>query len=190
MAFMRLSKPWRKWNNLLHRDMGYFFVGLTIIYGLSGIALNHMDDWDPNYIIDHRELQLTGWPPKVIDKSGIGAILTENDIDEPIKNFYTPSPGQLKVFLKNGSITVNTQSGVALLELVKKRPVFFESNYLHYNHAKGWWTWAADIFAGGLIFLALTGLFMVPGKNSFWRRGVWFFLVGIIIPLILIFQKL
>ena len=48
---------WRKLNNILHRDVGYYFFGMTTIYALSGIALNHIADWDPNYIIENKKLQ-------------------------------------------------------------------------------------------------------------------------------------
>jgi len=27
---------WRKWNNILHRDIGYLCVGLTVVY-VSGV---------------------------------------------------------------------------------------------------------------------------------------------------------
>ncbi len=32
---------WRKWNRWIHRELGFLFFGMTIIYGISGIALNH-----------------------------------------------------------------------------------------------------------------------------------------------------
>ena len=44
-------KQLRKWSRILHRDIGFFFIGTTIIYGLPGIALNHMSDWNPNYSV-------------------------------------------------------------------------------------------------------------------------------------------
>ncbi len=28
---------WRKWNSIIHRDLGYFLVGLTVIYAISGL---------------------------------------------------------------------------------------------------------------------------------------------------------
>ena len=37
-----MALKWRKWNRAVHRDFGYLFLGMTIIYALSGIALNHM----------------------------------------------------------------------------------------------------------------------------------------------------
>ena len=42
----------RKWSRILHRDIGFFFIGTSIIFGLSGIALNHLNDWNPNYTVE------------------------------------------------------------------------------------------------------------------------------------------
>ena len=33
----------------LHRDAGYLAVGLTIVYAVSGLAVNHVSDWDPSF---------------------------------------------------------------------------------------------------------------------------------------------
>ncbi len=48
----------RKLNRVTHRDIGYLITGLTIIYAISGVALNHMHDgnWNPNYIIEKTEI--------------------------------------------------------------------------------------------------------------------------------------
>ncbi len=46
-----MAIKWRKWNKAVHRDFGYFFFGMVIIYSLSGIAINHIKDWNPNYVI-------------------------------------------------------------------------------------------------------------------------------------------
>src|SRR3989442_15423660 len=44
-----IRKRWRAWLRAIHRDIGYLAVGFTMIYALSGIAMNHIDDWDPNF---------------------------------------------------------------------------------------------------------------------------------------------
>ena len=49
---------WRKWNRAIHRDLGYLFVAMTIIYSLSGIAINHLNDWNPNYIITIEDIRV------------------------------------------------------------------------------------------------------------------------------------
>ena len=48
----------RKINRVIHRDLGYFFTGMIIIYTVSGIALNHRNDWNPNYSITTRTLTI------------------------------------------------------------------------------------------------------------------------------------
>ncbi|MCB9249542.1 MAG: hypothetical protein H6613_13835 [Ignavibacteriales bacterium] len=49
---MKIRKLIRK----LHRDVGYIAFGLTIIYSISGIAVNHVSDWNPNYSIEKDSL--------------------------------------------------------------------------------------------------------------------------------------
>ena len=36
---------WRPWLRAMHRDIGYVAVGLTFVYALSGLAVNHLTDW-------------------------------------------------------------------------------------------------------------------------------------------------
>ena len=45
------------WLRAVHRDIGYLAVGFTVIYALSGIAMNHIDDWDPNFQATERTPQ-------------------------------------------------------------------------------------------------------------------------------------
>ena len=46
----------RKLLRVLHRDLGYFIVGMTVIYALSGIYLNHRHDLNPDYKIYYSEV--------------------------------------------------------------------------------------------------------------------------------------
>lgn len=176
---------WWKLNNILHRDVGYFFFGMTIIYALSGIALNHIADWDPNYIIENRHLQVekTSLTSSMSGEQIIN-LIDQLNISKKIKKHYYPNPSTLKVFLEGGALTMNIRTGSGFLETVDRRPFLYEVNYLHYNHTKFLWTWFSDLYALGLVLLAITGLFVLKGKNSFRKRGIWFVLAGTLIPLI------
>lgn len=182
---------WRRINNALHRDIGYFFFGMTIIYGLSGIALNHISDWDPNYQIDNRSVNVN---PDMLTASmnaeQVAGLVQQLQIEKKIKKHYYPSPSTLKVFLQGGSLTLDIRSGSGWMESISRRPIFYEVNYLHYNHTKQLWTWFSDLYAAGLILLAITGLFVLRGKNGLRRRGVWFVVVGVLIPLVFLFLYL
>ncbi len=175
----------RKLNRITHRDLGYLFFGMSIIYALSGISLNHIKDWNPNYIVETREYQTKLTQYNGLDESKIMTFLDSIEKKDSFKKYYFPNENSLKIFIDGGNIIVNTQTGDATLELLKRRPVFYQFNYLHYNHSKKLWTWFADIYAIGLIILAITGLFMVKGKHGITRRGAWLTVIGLIIPLII-----
>ncbi len=176
---------WRKLNRFLHRDIGYFFFGMSVIYGLSGIALNHIDDWDPSYNIRNEQIQVDPGSLKTgMVKEEVLEVLGDLGVDNKYKSYYYPRTDILKVFLKGGSITFSLGSGQGNLELVNRRSVFYEFNFLHYNNPKFIYTYFADIYGAGLIIMAFTGLFMLQGRKGLSGRGKWFVGIGILIPLI------
>jgi len=175
----------RKFIRDIHRDFGYVFFAMTVIYGVSGIALNHINDWNPNYIVTDEVVYSDLTKEIGVDKDKILSFLSTIDEADNYKKYYFPSDNKLKIFINNGSILVNTETGEARIEKLTRRPVFYQFNYLHYNNAKKIYTWFSDIFAVSLILLAVTGLFMIKGKNGITHRGAWLTLLGILLPLIL-----
>jgi len=63
-------------------------------------------------------------------------------------------------------------------------PILEQMTAMHYNPNK-FWTLFADIFAIGLIIVALTGLFIVKGKKGIKGIGGIEMAIGIIIPIVL-----
>lgn len=183
-----MKKRWRKINNIIHRDLGYFFVGMTIIYGLSGIALNHIDDWNPSYIINNEEVEIgTDDFAQKINKSEALAILSELDIDkENYKSHYYPEAEEVKIFVNGGSVRIDMTTGKGKIETMRRRPVFHSVNFLHYNPGN-LWKWFSDIFSASLIILAITGMFVIRDKKGIKGRGAVLVSIGIIIPLVLLF---
>ena len=180
----------RKWSRILHRDIGFFFIGATIIYGLSGIALNHMQDWNPNYIVELEDFTTDIQLKKNANiEASILNLLDKVDDRDNYKKHYYPQSNYIKIFLKGGSsITVNTDTGKGKAEFLRKRQLFYQVNFLHYN-PNAWWTWFSDIFAGALILLAITSLFMIKGKKGMSGRGGWLTAAGIIIPIIFLLMS-
>jgi len=176
---------WRQINRVLHRDLGYFFTGMIIVYALSGIALNHMDDWNPNYVINTETEQLN--IPKNFnpaDKEDIISLINDIAARSDYKNHYFPEAGKLKVFLKKGSsIVITLKTGDATIESIRKRPVFYQVNFLHYNPGE-FYKWFSDIFAITLIILAISGFFILKGKNGLKWRGTIIAGSGLIVTII------
>ena len=178
---------WRKLNRVLHRDFGYFFTATTIIYALSGIALNHMNDWNPNYIINSQDIKLAEVPQQdQINEEWVLDLVDRYDDRDNFKKFYFPKKNRLRIFLHGGSILIDLELGLGFIETIRRRPLFYEANYLHYNPGKIW-TWFSDIFAGALALLAITGLFVLKGKNGIKGRGAWLTIAGIIVPLVILY---
>ncbi len=103
--------------------------------------------------------------------------------DVKYKNHYFPGNGLLKVFIKDGTVLIDLESGRGIIEMTKRRPIFREVNYLHYNPIK-YWTWYSDIFSGALIILGISGVLIPKKERGITKRGAWLTLLGIVIPLI------
>lgn len=176
---------WRRIIRVIHRDTGYVAAVLTIIYAISGIAVNHIDDWNPNYVVQKSILHLEPLPDTTLTKQqSLDYVLSQLGILDSIKSSFRPSPESIDIFFEGKTISANLKTGEVEIEKINHRRFFKETNFLHLNTPKKLWTWIADIFAASLILLALTGLFMNKGKHGFKGRGKWFTLLGLAIPII------
>jgi hypothetical protein len=169
----------------LHRDIGYVAFGLTIIYSISGIAVNHVNDWNPNYIITRDTLDLPiGIDSTMSAETLIERLVASAGIEDSIISHFRSSTSTIDIFFQSKTLSADFRNNILILEEVESRSVFRETNFLHLNNPKKLWTWIADIFALSLIILASTGLFMIKGKNGIKGRGKWLIAIGIIIPIV------
>ena len=166
----------------IHRDLGLFVVGLCFIYGISGLLLNTMDGSDPAYNTLQDKITIT---------SGLGEdeLKTEwiDNLDLPaVKKVKTLKDNQIKITCEGGYGLYQISDGSLSYEIYQKRPLIFWINKMHYNRIHGW-NIMGNIFAISLVFFAISGLFMVRGKNGIAGRGKWFLISGFIIPVLYIF---
>lgn len=173
---------WRKWNNILHRDIGYLTVGLTIIFAISGIAVNHIADWNPNYKIEQSTFDI-GPITAVSEEDMVRDVLQKLNIDAEKFKSFRPSPQKLQIFLDNQNIELNIQNGRGRSEVIKERALLHDFNFLHLNHPKKIWTYVSDIYALALLFLAISGMFVLKGKKGIKGRGAWLVSIGVLIPI-------
>lgn len=178
---------WRKWNRWLHRELGYLFFGMTIVYGISGISLNHgvARHWDPG-IVSRSETFQYGSPlrKEAVDRDAVEEILELTGERHRFKQYYFPNDQHLMIYLRGGHILVELPTGNIRVTSIRNRPLFREVNYLHYNKPKKLWTWFSDLYAFSLILMALSGLIMVRGRKGITGRGGIMVLIGLLIPLV------
>jgi hypothetical protein len=172
---------WRRLNRILHRDIGYAVVGLTLVYGVSGIAVNHAADWNPNYV---REQWTESIPPVAaqVRDAMIAEAVAALRLPEGPETTFRPDPYTLQLFYPGMTYSIDLPSGRVLVERVRTRRVLFELNQMHLNTPKRTWTVIADLYAGLLILVALTGLFVLKGKTGITGRGAWLTALGVAVP--------
>lgn len=172
---------WRPWMRAMHRDLGYIAVGLTLVYALSGLALNHIADWDSNFSSFTRTHQVT-----LTQGDEVGSALRALDIDETPTQIERYGTARIDVTLteRRSTLHINPQTGQVVEEGSEPRFLLRVLNWLHLNRGKAAWTLIADAFAGVLVFLAISGVLMIPGRQGIKGRGAWLVSAGVVVPLL------
>ncbi|HEX3774173.1 MAG TPA: PepSY-associated TM helix domain-containing protein [Polyangiaceae bacterium] len=182
-AKTRKKFNFRPWLRAFHRDVGYFAVGLTIVYATSGLAVNHLKDWDPNFRQVNRTHQLA-LPLPTDDAAAAKSALSSLHVSGEPREVYRASPTQLEVVFDQRTFHVDTTSGIVHEEGQAPRPLLRVANWLHLNRGKKAWTIIADSYAVFLLFLAFSGLFMIPGRKGLLGRGAVVALLGAAVPIL------
>jgi hypothetical protein len=103
--------------------MGFFLVGLTFIYAASGLALNHIVDWDPNFTqYEHwYELQT---PLPDDDKLAALAVLSQLGIAGDNYSIYAQrdNVSGVEIDLPDRLIRLNVAAAESLTEFKDGRP--------------------------------------------------------------------
>jgi uncharacterized protein len=179
----RVRKSWRKWFRAIHRDLGYIAAALTIAYAISGFAVNHLDDWNPNYRFTTSAVDVGALPTgslQIMQAHVVDALQIDPGL---VKGHFQESASEFRVFLSDAQeIRVDISTGRGTFKALSRRRGLFEVNALHLNNLKGGWTYVADGFAVALMLLAVTGITMMKGDRGIAGRGKWFLLAGLAIP--------
>jgi hypothetical protein len=171
----------RAWLRSLHRDAGYFAVGLTLVYALSGLAVNHIKDWDPSFRQIERTHQLA-LPIPSSDERAADWVRDKLSVRDTPREVYRASANQLDLVFDKRTLHVDTSTGKVVEEGQEPRFFLRLANWLHLNRGKKAWTYVADTYAILLLFLAGSGLFMIPGKKGIRGRGAVVAIAGALVP--------
>jgi hypothetical protein len=177
---------WRTLLRAVHRDAGNLAIGLTFIYAVSGLAVNHIGpdgEWDPNFTNYQRTHELGG-PLEGEDQAVTDKVLARLNIQDKPTDIYRAAPAELEISFKQRTLHVNTETGKVLDEGQNPRFFLRVANWLHLNRGKKAWRYVADGYAAALLFLAFSGMFMLPGRKGLIGRGGIFVLLGIAIPVV------
>lgn len=200
---------WRKTLFVLHRDVGFVAVGLTLVYAISGIAVNHRRDWDYNRSVRVETIAvgrvvelLPDLPParrEALSQDSSSVTTDEQSalvrsvsakLGRPAgpRNTFWRGPDRLSMFFGAGdddTVDYSPSTGAAVRTVRQDRPLLRQLNFLHLNESGRLWTWVADTYAAALLFLGITGVVMVKGRSGLLGRGGLLVAAGIVVPFLL-----
>lgn len=157
----------------LHRDIGFFVVGLITIYSISGIVLIYRD----TDFLKH-EAQVEKKLASNLQVSELGPILR-------LKDFKVLKTEGDILYFPNGSYNVTT--GIAQYTQ-KELPLWLSKfSQLHKTASQSPVHWFTTVFGALLLFLAISSFWMFHAGTRQFRRGIIIAGTGIALAIILLF---
>ena len=177
-----IKKRWRAWLRAFHRDFGYLAIGFTVIYAISGIAQNHIEDWgEVSYRTYEQTKTITAIPDELPDDQAIAKVASMVDFGTPTSSFRAGDEVRLE-YANGAKVTViGTQ---ATIQGRERRAFIGVANWLHTARNKKGWKYVADIYAVLLLYLAISGIFMIKGKLGLKWRGALLITAGVAVPVL------
>jgi hypothetical protein len=157
---------------LFHRYIGFFVIGLTLVYGFSGIIMVFRDT-DFLKQEKHIEKQV----PQNLKVQELGQALR-------IRNLEGVKVAGDTISFKNGWYNKATGQ-VQYTE--KSWPAFIEKlSFVHKTPSKRATSFVSILFALSLIFLAISSFWMFKPKTKFFRNGMIVVGMGVLVTIILL----
>lgn len=169
----------------IHRDLGYFYVGLIISFAFSGLLMNHRSSWHPEKYTLASELIEVHLENKgrELEESELKNLIKTLQIEDTFKRQLVRK-GELRLAFQNTEVTIDSKTGKGEILRFIKTPIISQMMGLHKN-TSNWWIYYSDIFGISLIIIAVTGTLLVThGKNTFKKRGWKLALAGLLFPLL------
>lgn len=157
---------------LLHRDVGFFVIGLTIIYSISGIVLIYRD----TDFLKNKELIEMKLPPN-LEETELAKALYIWDLK------ILKTKGNT-VFFKDGAY--NKTTGVAKYTSQELPDWLNKFNNLHQSSSESRVHWCTTIFGLLLLFLAISSFWMFKPKTKLFRRGIYLAIAGTAFAIVLL----
>lgn len=157
---------------LLHNNVGFFIVGLVVIYSLSGIVQTCRDD----DIFKQEKLETKTLAPH-LDEAKLGEALR-------LRGFKVTKTAGDMVSFKEG--TYNKATGVATYTTKEFYPWIMPLSELHKTPSNKVTHYFTTVFGIALLFMSVSAFWMFKPGTKLFSRGVYFTVAGIVAAVILL----
>ena len=179
----RKKKTIHQYMRSLHRDIGFFVIGLTVIYSLSGIVLMY-----PGTGVFKHETRIEKTVSRNLKADKLSRALRIKGLK------VVREEGEIIHFKINAHHgTYNKTTGNAVYSSEKVPFVLAKFNKLHkakYKaNSKEVVHWFVTLFGFLLIFLAISSFWMFKPGSKFFKRGLYISIAGGLGAVILMFFR-
>lgn len=157
---------------ILHRDIGFFVIGLTVIYCISGILLIYRDT---NFLRSELLIERT-----------LEAGLSEDRLLQTLKLKGAKITGVDESEIRFSGGTYNQESGEVSYVTKEYSQPFRAINQVHKAPSQDSKHWFMVLYAISLLFLALSSFYMYRPGTTYFKRGIIIALAGSIASIFLI----
>jgi hypothetical protein len=157
----------------LHRDFGFFIVGIVTVYALSGIVLIYRDT---DFL--KKEKKIEKQLPPGTDPAELGRMLFIRDLK------VEKTEGEI-VYFREG--TYNIATGMAVYSTKELPGILKKMSDMHKVQSEKLTHWYTILFSLLLLFMAVSSFWMFKTGTSSFRRGVYIALAGIVVTLVILF---
>lgn len=173
---MKKYKSINYYMRLLHRYIGFFVIGLTVIYSLSGIVLIFRDT---NFL--KSEILVEQKVTSGLKAEELGKTLHKKNLK------IIGDDGKIIHFkLKKNDGTYNKTSGLAIYQSTELPFLLKRFEQLHKSSSDGSLYWFTTIYGGLLFFLAISSFWMFKPDSTFFRSGVYVSSAGGVFAIVLL----
>ncbi len=157
----------------LHRDVGWFLAGLTLIFALSGIAQVYRD----SDFLQH-EVQVPAQVEPGLEGEDIGRALR-------VREFKAERTEGSVTYFRGGQYDAATGQAIR----TQKEFLFPLDRFsgLHKQRSKEAWHVVVLVYGGLLAFMAISSLFMFKGGSPMAKRGFLLAGTGFVAALALVY---
>ncbi len=165
-------KNLRWYMRYLHNKIGFFIVGLVIIYGLSGLLQTYRD----TDLLKHDILHEQKLSPN-LSESQLGANLR-------LRNIKINKTEGTTLYFQEGSY--NTETGIAKYTTKEWYSWIVPFTELHKTSTKNLAHYFTTLFGVALLFMAVSAFWMFKPGTKLFSSGVYLTIAGVIAAVILL----
>lgn len=156
---------------ILHRYIGFFLVGIMVLYAFTGIVLTYRNT---SFLKQskHIEKQLT-------------PDLTVPELSEQLHlhHFKAEKEDETTIYFREGSY--NKTTGDAVYTVTSYPPFISKLISIHVTASGSGMSVLTTIFGIGLLFLAISSFWMFKPKTKMFKKGIVIILAGIIFAIVI-----